>query len=404
MSAGANTSPAKIAGNLALLPLHGNGESMKIGPHSVPNTADGIHVFQSFDGYVPYKDAKSHGTRYNMVWGSSIPSDWSVGNPAILNMWYLPITTDGDKRNTLAWWQAFHPEWILYRCDEVTPAWSQGLPAVPLDISNPDAVAWQIQTYANKAEDLGYSGIAADLVGFTNNDRGCGVWVAGQWVAKFSGQQDDPAWAQSVQSWAAYAHSYLHGLARPLILAANHIPHGAPGDPSEKALIGNLDIDDDEAGFSTYGNGPVSDSVFNTVITWMGYAQSIGHAFFVVDKWRTPTVTQAQLDWSIATYLMGKRNGASLDVVGGAGYGYEYWYPQYDAAIGHACGRMYVDQSVYFRRYSGGLSIVNTSSSKSFTVNLPQPTYTSIDGGTVQSPAVVGPSTGLVLLAQVPGC
>jgi len=131
----------------------------------------------------------------------------------------------------------------------------------------------------------------------------------------------------------------------------------------------------------------------------MRYAQSIGHAFFVVDKWKTPTVTQPQLDWSIATYLMGKRGAAALDVVDAAGYGYEYWYPQYDAAIGHACGKMYADQGVYFRRFSGGLSVVNTNKTSTFTVNLPQPSYTSIDGGAVQSPVQVGPASGMVLLS-----
>jgi hypothetical protein len=400
-----NSAPANVAGSMGPQPFHGDGEPLGVDPKFMPKTFDGIHVFQTFDGYVPWKDAKAHGVRYDMVWGAGVPGNWSQSNPSILNMWYIPMTTDGDQKNTLDWWLAFHPDWIVYKCDGVTPAWSQGLPQIPLDISNPDAVAWQIQTYATKAEAQGYSGMAADLVGFGNLNHACGVWMNGLWVQKFSGQSSDPAWTQAVQNWASYAHTYLHSLPRPLLLAANHVPtHASLGDPNEQAILANIDIDDDEAGFSNFGGGPASDAQFNSEVGWMRYTQSIGHAYMVTDRWKTASVTAAQLDWSIATYLMGKRGAASLDVVDSHGYGYEYYYPQYNASIGHACGKMYAAQGVYLRRYSGGLAIVNTKPGQSFTVNLPQAAYTSIEGGAVQSPVLVGGSTGMVLLKQIPGC
>lgn len=397
-----------VAGGNAPMQTLGGGDvdPMSVDQHFMPPTWEGIHAFQSFDRYVPYKSARQDAYRYDLVWGSGNPTDWSYGNPSILNTWYLPMTTDGDTRNTLQWWLAFHPDWILYRCDKVTPAWSQGLPQVPLDISNSATVQWQIQTYGGKAEAQGYAGIAADLVGFTNGNNGCGVWVNGTWVQKFSGQKSDPAWTQAVENWAAYAHSYLHSLSRPLILAANHVPSSAqPGDPNEVSLLANLDIDEDEMGFSNYGNGPVGDPTFNNVVWWMRYEQSIGHAYFVVDKWKTPNVTQAELDWSIATYLMGKRGGASLDVVDKKGYGYEYWFQQqYTAKIGHPCAKMYSSQGVYFRRFSYGLSIVNTNTNTGYSVTLPQASYTSIDGGNVTSPVQVPPASGLVLLQTSPNC
>lgn len=380
-------------------------DPMYVGQSFMPATWDGIHNFQSFDAYVPYKAARSDAPRYDLVWGAGNPTDWSAGNPSILNTWYLPMTTDGDVRNTLTWWQSFHPDWILYHCDRVTPAWSQGLPQVPLDISNPATVQWQIQTYAGKAQAQGYLGLAADLVGFSNGNHGCGVWVNGQWVQRFSGQKDDPAWTQAVKNWAAYAHSYLHGLPRPMILAANHVPTSRPfGDPDEIALLANIDIDEDEMGFSDYGIGQLSDAAFNNSVAWMRYVQSIGHAYFVVDKWKTASVTTTELDWSIATYLMGKRGAASLDVVDASGYGYEYWFPQYAAAIGSPCAKMYASQGVYLRRFTGGVSVVNTSATTSFTVTLPQSSYTSIDGGAVQSPVLIAPSSGMVLLQPTPGC
>ena len=381
----------------------------RLGPNAqkfMPQTWSGIHTFQSFDGNVPYKDRKTDGVRYDMVWGSSSPSNWSMSNPAILNMFYIPMTTDGDPKNTLTWWQAFHPDWILYKCDRVTPAWSQGLPMVPLDISNPDAISWQISTYANKAQQSGYTGLAVDLVGFYNGNSGCGVWVNGKWVQKFSGQKSDPAWNAAVENWASTAYSYLHGMPVPMVLAGNHMVTSAtPGDPNEQQLLSHLDIDEDEAGFTNYGNGFASDTVFNNLVYWMNYAQSIGHAFFVVDKWKSTPVSPSELDWSLGTYLMGKSSGASVDVVGGAGYGYEYWFPQqYASPIGHACAKMYLSQNVYFRKFSGGLAIVNTSPKSSYTVTLPQPSYTSIEGGTVTSPATLPAQSAMVLLTSTNGC
>ncbi len=402
----ASIAPALPAGFTSggSLQVHGEPETDAPVVHFMPQTWDGIHAFQSFDAYVPYDARKTDGSRYDMVWGSGSPPSWSTSNSALLNMFYIPMTTDGDQHNTLSWWQSFHPDWILYKCDRVTPAWSQGLPMVPLDISNPDVASWEVSTYGGKAEDNGYAGLAVDLVGFYNGNNGCGVWSNGKWVQKFSGQKVDPAWNQAVLNWTSIAHAYLQSLPRPLVMAGNHmITTAAPGDPNEVALLANLDIDEDEMGFTNFGNGQVGDAVFNNIVYWMRYAQSIGHAFFVVDKWKTPQVTQAELDWSIATYLMGKRGAASLDVVDSRGYGYEYWFPQYGASIGKPCAKMFASQGVYFREFSGGLSIVNPNRS-AFRVTLPQSSYTSIDGGTVTSPITITPESGMVLLSPTSSC
>jgi hypothetical protein len=83
------------------------------------------------------------------------------------------------------------------------------------------------------------------------------------------------------------------------------------------------------------------------------------------------------------------------------GYGYEYWYAQYLAAIGSPCGDMYADQlhaGVYYRKYSGGFVVVNASSTVSFTLNLPQLSYTNLEGQGITSPLALQADAAQVLL------
>ena len=51
-----------------------------------------------------------------------------------------------------------HPEWVLYQCDGKTPAWEfgQATPGeVPVDIFNPQVLAWQLQYIDNRCATLG---------------------------------------------------------------------------------------------------------------------------------------------------------------------------------------------------------------------------------------------------------
>src|SRR2546429_9873306 len=72
--------------------------------------------------------------------------------------YYIPFHRDnGTFSNSgayhdLAHWKAAHPDWVLYKCDRVTPAYEFGDPNMPLDFANPALVSWQIQTYVQPAK------------------------------------------------------------------------------------------------------------------------------------------------------------------------------------------------------------------------------------------------------------
>jgi len=371
------------------------------GPGPITDTWTDIHLFQVFDGRITRGKATQDAPRYNLVWGSGEPSAWKDGNWDIVTSYYAPFDGDFTMAHGLTWWQNNHPDWILYKCDQKTPAWPGGLRNVPLDISNPAVVRWQMRTYEPSLEG-GYDGLAADLVGLNNASGGCGVFVNGVWTQRFTGELEDDAWSQAVLGWLRYSYGYLHGLPRPLSLGVNHVPENRPmGDPEEEDLINHIDFETDESSFTDYGNGYASSAKVALIIQWMHYIQSRGKAYIVDDKWNTNTVDHQQLGWSIATYLLGKYHHSSVYIDHLPGYGYEYWYPEYDAKVGSPCGDAVADPNdngVYSRKYTKSYVVVNATQNKTYTLTLPHPQYTSIFGKTVTSPLTLAPDTAAVLL------
>lgn len=404
------------------------------------NTSDGIHAMQVFDqahGYtITSAESVADGGRYASVWGVRSPhmaQSWHTNNQRLNALIYTPYDTDatgsGLDRPT-SWWLANHPDWILYECDKTTIAYVSGLRGVPLDISNQAVWQYQVGLLGTYAEANSFDGVAADIVSLKNNTGraelnhgGCGVWTdAHTWVAKFSGSAVDPLWAAATMKWVAGVHRALHDSSmfpRTLALAVNTNldPYSAPGkspgvQTGLQAIVDNADIIMNEAGFAMWGKY-VGDRGFNNAVGWMEYAQSRGKAMFVTDDWdnqpQEPTI--AQLDYSIATYLMGKEQAAALYVGQNGMYGKENYYPEYGAKIGQACGAMfggpddpwYRGKNLYLRKYSGGMAIVNVNDTLPYTVILPKQSYRDIEGVKITSPLTIQPNSGVVLMTS-DGC
>jgi hypothetical protein len=372
----------------------------------VPDTWSNIHAFQVFDGDIPPGQAQSDASRYDAVWGSDEPSAWKAGNPRIVTGYYAPF--DGDfHMNSLEWWKSHHPSWVLYKCDKTTPAWPSGLMNVPLDISNPATVAWQMATYGPTIEADGYTGLDVDLVDLNNADGGCGVWINGVWKPRFTGQFKDASWTAAVLDWLHYAYAYLHGLPRPLYLGVNNVPEARPlGDPSQIDLINHTDLIDDEQSFTMYGNGYASSADVSLIVGWMKYTQGLGKAWVVDDKFNVNTLSDQQLGWAISTYLLGKYHSAALFADHLPGYGYQYWHPQYLSEIGSPCGDAYGyahDNGLYLRKYTAALIVSNASVNTTYKFTLPKSSYVDIFGNKITSPMSILPDDGDVLLTTS-GC
>ncbi len=308
------------------------------------------------NGVISSTSAAQDGWRYSAVWGarSDLASIWRTNNSVLRSSYYMIMNTDqstvygGSIGRSLPWWQANHPTWILYACTAAgvpttTPAYDSGLANVPLDISNPAVVNYQITTAAAFAAQNGYNALAIDQVTFWFSGSGgpgyypCGTWVNGTFVRRYS-SASDPLWASDVATWVQSAHAIVRNTPA---LSGLKIIVSHPGEnitANEIKLLANVDADMDETGFTDYGRPtviPVSREV-----AWMQYAQAHGTAVLINQNWSGAAVSPAQLEYAIATYMLGNEQAASLFVSTHL-YGIEQWHAEYQTLTGTACGEYY---------------------------------------------------------------
>ena len=122
------------------------GSSISVTGHA--DTWNNIHPFLMFDGYITKPAAVA--PRYDFVTGAKWynVAAYRSTNPNIFLTYYITFHrdngafTDSTALKSLAGWRAIHPDWVLYRCDRVTPAYEFGNPNMPFDFSNPALVNW----------------------------------------------------------------------------------------------------------------------------------------------------------------------------------------------------------------------------------------------------------------------
>ncbi len=391
----------------------------------MPSSLGKISAFQIFDetgnGTITGAAAAADGFRYSAVWGvrPGLGSTWRDSNANLRSSYYMLMDTDqsttawGAIGHSLSWWQANHPTWVMYACTSAgvpttTPAYDSGLPNVPLDIHNPNVVNYQIaQQAVPYALKMGYTALAVDEVTFWFPGSGgpgyypCGTWNNGTFTREYSGPNDQ-TWAANVVAWVKAAHTIIKQ--NNLKLIVSH-----PGEnitANEQGLLANVDADMDETGFTNYGNylepsvAPVTREA-----TWMKYAQEQGTAVLINQDWGSIAVGPAQKDYSIATYLLGNEQAASLFVSTHTGYGLENWYPEYGTNVGAPCGEYYggagyssTSPAMYYRKFANAYVVVNAGGSGTEVTALPAGhVYTDLEGRAVTSPLSVGANDGYVL-------
>lgn len=370
---------------------------------SFADTWSNIHLFLSFDYNI--SDPAAVAKRYDFVWGAKVKHVAALrsGNPGIFLTYYIPFHRDSgtfsnsDDYHDLTYWKTVHSDWILYKCDRVTPAYEFDDPNMPLDLANPALVSWQIQTYAQPASESGYDGIAADNVDLQNQFGACGVYKDGQWVQLYTGQPDDPQWRADVISWLMRMQQALHLLQHPLALIPNlSLGDLSPIDPQVQQAISHLDGVGDEGGFTRYGNGYLTGSAWLQRIQFIESVQRQHKAYYIINQF--PSVGHKEIQWALASYLMCKEHAAALFISTIQGYGADSWYNEYSEQIGSPSGPMYQTQNVYVRVYTHGLSIVNPSATDGYSLTLDAGShYSDLYGHPVGQTIIMPPHSGMVL-------
>lgn len=230
------------------------------GVYSWRNSSEGVHSFVVFDYHLENDTAhvEAIAPRYDFVWGASAGTvpHWRKGNPDIVVSQYIQWNLAPGWNLTcsnLAWLQANHPEWLLYKCDRKTLQMHDA--KFPLiDVSQPAVVEWQLAQLAGANSQLiktGYNAIAVDnfQVGLETheNNGACGHFAEnGTWVQQYSGHAWDLAWQRDMLGWLAAFYTGLQAVpaeGRPLLILNNDLSWCANGgcrwDDPAVLFVGN---------------------------------------------------------------------------------------------------------------------------------------------------------------------
>lgn len=394
-----------------------------------------VSEFQIFDYSTTASQSEGAAKNMKAVWGAGTggeganPKTWLTGNPSLTAITYFAQPTDYNpiSGHNLAWFQANHPDWIVYDCDAnnnptKTVAYQPGLPNdVPLDIHNPATIQYEIETIANYAIAHGANAIGADQTLFFDYDGnqapgyyGCGIYQNGTFVRRWGAAKGgfpnyDPQWNNDVAAWVATAKQILTTnptyAAHNLKLFVNH-PAGSLSNSNETKLIANVDGLVDETGFVDYGHYPTTPSLFPTALAYMEYVQHQGKEILEVAKFsgslngdsQNNGLTTSQVAYALGSYLIGNEGKASLFITPGP-YGAVYNYSEIatiNAKLGTSCGSYTTLGATYIRKFSHGMVVVNPSMG---TASVPLAgAYNDVMGrGVSGSSLSVGPANAYIL-------
>jgi hypothetical protein len=370
------------------------------------DTWDNIHNFLSFDYNIPKPLAIAY--QNDFVWGAETynVSAFRSGNPNLFITYYMPFHRDNgtftnqNARHNLSYWKSVHPDWILYQCDRVTPAYEYGDPNIPLDFSNPAVLSWQIQTYAQPASVNGYDGIGADNLNLQNLFGACGVYKNGKWVQLYTGQVDDPQWIANIITWLTQMQQALHSLPHPLALIPNlSLAPLSPDNPQVQQVLNHLDGVLDEGGFTLYSQGYLTNEEWVQRIKFIQSVQAMHKPYYIVNQFPPPSVNSSEIQWALASYLMSKENLSALFISTRQDYGRDTRFDEYNAQIGSPLNEMYQGQNVYWRDYTNGIVVVNPNSTQTYTVSFsPGSHYVDLYGNHLGQTITLTPHSGIVLL------
>lgn len=383
------------------------------------DTFNNIHAAQIFS-YNMTTDTAQYAKNYDFVWGADADTVAALraGNPNIFLSYYITMNRDTgvfgnqDQRQSLSYWKAVHPDWILYKCDKTTPAYEIGDNTVtPFDMTNNDFINWQVQTYAVPASEAGYDAIAADNLNLDNAFGACGSYHNGKWVQRYTGQDNDPQWEKDMLYWVTQMQTKLHALPHPLALIPNlGVFSGAStvnyaSDPILQQIIDHVDGFLDESAFTKYGVGYLTGNDWVNLVQLIQEVQQKNKPYYLLDEFKEQPVNQFDSEWALSSYLMAKEHLSALFYSGQQEYGDYINHPEYNAPIGIPISDMFQDQGVYWRLYSNGAVLVNNSASQTATVNLhtvnvDATAYTDIYGKVAGQSISMAPHSGLILLKK----
>ena len=326
----------------------------------------------------------------------------------------------------LSWFQANHPNWIILKHDQATPAYQfNDRTWIPLDIGNPDVQTWIEANFILPALAAGYQGISIDNVSDRNDfdEKGvCSVAIVtgncasngGTWKQLYSGVRvHDATFLANRLTWLKRLTSLAHAHDASTMANVTYDPRDTAGTAR---LIEAVDIWYDEAGFNGASmptpcepGGGAKYKVFDA-----NWTQKIAFINSLNGGASWPMVQQATMcpltspsrrvvEYAMASYYMTKRshtyiapyfgNPAAFEDQSPGGMWPDFTY-QHGAATDAA---PVVTGGVFKRAFANLLVLMNPSSTIGVTYEL-SGVYHDFDGTRYVGKIALPPLTGLTLL------
>jgi Hypothetical glycosyl hydrolase family 15 len=384
----------------------------------LPDTTNGIHVALVHESHTNVSDENGV---IDYVWGARLPQP---GHTSHKDFYFKFDRTGGDPGThgfpvyySKDWFLKNHPDWLVYLCNKTSLAYEYNDPQVPLDITNPAVRQFELDTWIKPALDKGYDGVSFDNVNLDNKQSAgrCGVWTTDsngnqtwKYLYKDAKSIHGQLYVQSIVTWAKAMYTAIHAYNSAAVVTMNYSPNNTGNMHGTLAFNDQLnpysDNMLDEGGFTAGFNH----SPYTVDRYWQleaGFALDLaahGKGLVMVFGYNFSTLTTEQKQWALANYLLLKGNHTYMTISSGADNGSQYGHlnliPEYAMNIGHPVNVMYQSQGVYMRDFSNGKTLLNPSSKKRFTVNIPAGTYKDVNGNPLGGNVTLGIHSGLVLL------
>lgn len=335
--------------------------------------------FLTFDRNLSRAQIEAQPNEYVFVWGTSnraLTTAYMKYSPDTLLSSYFPYSRDPDAKHGARFWSAYHPTWVVRRCDGVTPATMYGDSNIVLDISNPDVVAWQVANFLNLPAGVG--AVALDNFQFAGRREACGAIEAfGRYVKRHVHRPYDTPLAANRIAWLQKISAALHE--HQIKVVINHIPDLSPaGDDPASPLVVRM-VSAVDGILDEHAQDALHDANKAVLLVKLvQYVQSRGKWMYLL--YQLDDRGSDELESAVANYLIMAGPKTAIYVsYRDHDYGHAPDFSGFDKPVGVPCGPAITKGGVLFRTFSHGLAIYAPFGRNELSVSVPDG-YQTVNG------------------------
>lgn len=352
-------------------------------PGEVP--LNGVPLAQIFDNQIKDKSVyRQQKNNVYYIWGSRVAEQ----PEGVIGSKYFPSIRNPDRKLDIKWYQENHPDWVMYQEDRKTPAYGYiydygGL--VPLDVSNPAVKEYYLQKFIMPAVNAGYKIVAMDNVDLGNWPKAIGRYAGEKWIPLYTGKKDDSAFHKTMIEWMQFLKDRLNPLG---VAVVANIKATTASEHVVLQTIHAVDAWLDENGFAHRGVKVTDDKWEKAIAIIHKIAPEKG--YISINQMKGENAKdwpKEQVEYVIGSYLLSRGPKSLLAMCSytdKAIYHHFFYRKEMDTDIGEPVSVPVKEPSgLWVRKFTKGIVIVNPSSKKSETYDLPKGKWKTMNHETV---------------------